>query len=298
MTGATDLCCNPERARLGVLGWVGPSRYIGACITVLSSAVWVCTAELIDILIEFQGSTAKLNNYSSLIQISPTEKNIVSTTSCSLEMGVKRPHESDSAATPAAKKLRKGFRVGPQNLPDGPWKRKVDKIKKDLIHKAKVKKAYKKIKAAEQASSKPGPAIVGTDNQDEDEDEGAEPPSPQLHPERQAMIDEEEEEEEQQKPPSQSQSGDRPRRRKQHPRKPGYFDKASVDAERKKAEAEAHAQEIEKRNEERNRKIAERERFRKAMAKARKPGRDGQRRLGRESGLLLEKVKKMVGDAK
>ncbi|KAI1446386.1 hypothetical protein F5Y02DRAFT_73301 [Annulohypoxylon stygium] len=213
-------------------------------------------------------------------------------------MGVKRPHESDSAATPAAKKLRKGFRVGPQNLPDGPWKRKVDKIKKDLIHKAKVKKAYKKIKAAEQASSKPGPAIVGTDNQDEDEDEGAEPPSPQLHPERQAMIDEEEEEEEQQKPPSQSQSGDRPRRRKQHPRKPGYFDKASVDAERKKAEAEAHAQEIEKRNEERNRKIAERERFRKAMAKARKPGRDGQRRLGRESGLLLEKVKKMVGDAK
>ena len=30
------------------------------------------------------------------------------------------------------------------------------------------------------------------------------------------------------------------------------------------------------------------------MAKARKPGRDGQRRLGRESGLLLEKVKKMV----
>ncbi|KAI1094859.1 hypothetical protein F5B19DRAFT_443725 [Rostrohypoxylon terebratum] len=227
-------------------------------------------------------------------------------------MGVKRPHESDSAATPAAKKLRKGFRVGPQNLPDGPWKRKVDKIKKDLIHKAKVKKAYKKIKAAEQASSKPKPAIVDTNNQDgdgdrkgnenenENENGDAEPPSLQLHPERQAMVDDEEgeEEEEQQEPLSHTQSGDRPRRRKQHPRKPGYFDKASADAERKKAEAEARAQEIQKRNEERNRKIAERERFRKAMAKARKPGRDGQRRLGRESGILLEKVKKMVGDAK
>ncbi|KAI0882774.1 uncharacterized protein GGS22DRAFT_168694 [Annulohypoxylon maeteangense] len=202
-------------------------------------------------------------------------------------MAVKRPLESDSAATPAAKKLRKGFRVGPQNLPDGPWKRKVDKIKKDLIHKAKVKKAYKKIKAAEQASSKPE-TTGGT----EDADATEAPPSPQLHPERQAMLDEEEEQPE---VTSQPRSGDRPRRRKQHPRKPGYFDKASADAERKKAEADARAQEIERRNEERNSKIAERERFRKAMAKARKPGRDGQRRLGRESGLLLEKVKKMVG---
>ncbi|KAI1214117.1 uncharacterized protein F4807DRAFT_114825 [Annulohypoxylon truncatum] len=208
-------------------------------------------------------------------------------------MPVKRPLESDSAATPAAKKLRKGFRVGPQNLPDGPWKRKVDKIKKNLIHKAKVKKAYKKIKAAEQASSKLDPVTsAGT----EDGHGDAEPPSPQLHPERQAMLDNDEEE--QPEPPSQPQSGDRPRRRKQHPRKPGYFDKASADAERKKAEAEARAQEIERRNEERNRKITEREKFRKAMAKARKPGRDGQRRLGRESGLLLEKVKKIVGETK
>ncbi|KAI2465089.1 hypothetical protein F4781DRAFT_435760 [Annulohypoxylon bovei var. microspora] len=209
-------------------------------------------------------------------------------------MATKRPLESDGAATPAAKKLRKGFRVGPQNLPDGPWKRKVDKIKKDLIHKAKVKKAYKKIKAAEQASSKPESATVGAEDVDADADANAEPPSPQLHPERQAMLDNDEEEE-QTEPLSQQQLRDRPRRRKQHPRKPGYFDKATVDAESKRAEVEARTQEYERRNEERNRKVAERERFRKAMAKARKPGRDGQRRLGRESGLLLEKVKKMVG---
>ncbi|KAI1136971.1 hypothetical protein F5Y05DRAFT_92836 [Hypoxylon sp. FL0543] len=204
-------------------------------------------------------------------------------------MAPKRPLESDGAATPAAKKLRKGFRVGPQNLPDGPWKRKVDKIKKDLIHKAKVKKAYKKIKAAEQASSKPETTATtdATENAEET------PPSPQIHPERQAMLDDDEEQAEPSPPP---QSGDRHvRRRKQKPRKPGYFDKAVADAERKKAEAEARAQEIEKRNAERKRKIEEREKFRKAMAKARAPGRDGKRKLGRESGLLLEKVKKMVG---
>ncbi|KAI0012976.1 hypothetical protein F4779DRAFT_566444 [Xylariaceae sp. FL0662B] len=206
-------------------------------------------------------------------------------------MAPKRPLESDSAAGPAAKKHRKGFRVGPQNLPDGPWKRKVDRIKKDLIHKAKVKKAYNKIKAAELAASKPASATEGNE-----ENVNATVPSPKLHPARQAMLDQDEEPEPSSPPPP---SSDRPPRpRKQRQRKPGYFDKAVADAERKKAEAEARAQEITRRNEERNRKIAERERFRRAMVKARAPGRDGKRRLGRESGLLLEKVKKMVGEGK
>ncbi|KAI1383144.1 uncharacterized protein F4822DRAFT_422286 [Hypoxylon trugodes] len=211
-------------------------------------------------------------------------------------MAPKRPLDSDSSATPAAKKHRKGFRVGPENLPDGPWKRKVDKIKKDLIHKAKVKKAYRKIKAAEQAASKPDATNAITVTEDSNAEANVAPPSPQLHPERQAMIDEDEEQEEPSSPPPQREN--RPRRRKQNPRKPGYFDKAAADGERKKAEAEARAQEIARRNAERERKIAERERFRKALTKARTPGRDGQRKLGRESGLLLEKVKKIVGDTK
>ena len=41
-------------------------------------------------------------------------------------------------------------------------------------------------------------------------------------------------------------------------------------------------------------KVEERERFRRAMAKARTGGPNGQRKLGRESKVLLEKVKKMV----
>ncbi|KAI0110106.1 hypothetical protein F4814DRAFT_425791 [Daldinia grandis] len=213
-------------------------------------------------------------------------------------MAPKRPLESDITATPVAKKLRKGFRVGPENLPDGPWRRKVDKIKRDLIHKAKVKKAYKKIKAAEQGSSKPNITPTSGDvdaDVDAEVGPGPEPPSPQLHPERQAMLDVDEEQAEPSPPPP----GDRPpRQRKQKVRKPGYFDKAVADGDRKKAEAEARAQEVARRNAERESKIAERERFRKAMAKARKPGRDGQRKLGRESGLLLEKAKKIVGGTK
>lgn len=42
--------------------------------------------------------------------------------------------------------------------------------------------------------------------------------------------------------------------------------------------------------------MAERERFRKAMLKARGGGRDGKRKLGRESAILLEKVRRVVGE--
>ncbi|KAI0859999.1 hypothetical protein F4860DRAFT_232986 [Xylaria cubensis] len=250
----------------------------------------------------------------------------------------KRPIESDDAPGPAAKKHRKGFRVGPENLPDGAWRRKVDRIKKDLIHKAKVKKAYKKIKTTElatsSATSKPAltnidpssVTIVNTeteddggsadrdeggdnvsDREDENEEDGSEPPSPQIHPQRQAMLDDDDDglenaprettkdNDDDGKPAEDEQR----QRKREHPnrqkRKPGYFDKALTVAERKKAEAAERAAEQARREAERQRKTGEREHFRRAMAKARKPGRDGQRRLGRESGILLEKVKKMVG---
>ncbi|KAI0905439.1 hypothetical protein F4824DRAFT_491474 [Ustulina deusta] len=252
-----------------------------------------------------------------------------------------RPIEGDGASGPAAKKHRQGFRVGPDNLPDGPWRRKVDKIKKDLIHKAKVKKAYKKIKTIELATSsstlKPAledmntgsVTIVKTDmgdtgddgdnrsngsGGDGDDDDGDDEKEEQgrgtaeIHPQRQAMLDDDDpdnaprrinkkDDDQSLKDGGQGQrqqgrERERPNRQK---RKPGYFDQALATAERKKAEAAERAAEKERREAERQCKTEERERFRRAMAKARKPGRDGQRRLGRESGLLLEKVKKMVG---
>ncbi|KFX93026.1 hypothetical protein O988_07033, partial [Pseudogymnoascus sp. VKM F-3808] len=61
-------------------------------------------------------------------------------------MAPKRDREDD-AQVPQVKKVRGGFKVGPDNLPDGTWRRKVIKIKKDLIHNAKVKKSYAKVKA-------------------------------------------------------------------------------------------------------------------------------------------------------
>ncbi|RYO91078.1 hypothetical protein DL766_003358 [Monosporascus sp. MC13-8B] len=233
-------------------------------------------------------------------------------------MAPKRPFDPESAASagPAAKKKRKGFRVGPGNLPDGPWKRKVTKIKNELIHKAKVKKEYEKVKAEEEAraqaeaASKSKAKSTTEDGQavNEKEDGGAnQPPSPQLHPERQAMLgnddggDDDVSANPNAIPLDPQNPGDHPpppRKRKSKQRKPGYFDKAIEEADRKRAEAEARAQEMERRRVERERKLAERQRFQRALANARTPGRDGKRKLGRESGLLLEKVKRMVGDAK
>lgn len=78
-------------------------------------------------------------------------------------------------------------------------------------------------------------------------------------------------------------------------RRPGYFDKQLSAAERKRAAAAEEEEEAERRRQDRDRKMAERQRYKKALAKARTPGGDGKRRLGRESGLLLEQVKRLVG---
>lgn len=78
-------------------------------------------------------------------------------------------------------------------------------------------------------------------------------------------------------------------------KKPGYFDKAKAEADAKRVEAEARRAEFERRDKERRGKVEERERHRRAMAKARTGGRNGQRKLGRESVVLLDKVRRMVG---
>ncbi|TAQ91264.1 hypothetical protein B7494_g385 [Chlorociboria aeruginascens] len=191
-------------------------------------------------------------------------------------MAPKRPfEETESTTAPQAKKQRSGFKVGPDNLPDGTWRRKIVKIKKDLIHKAKVKKTYATIKAREAVLDALIPAAA------------AEPvvaPSHELHPERQAMLD----------APEEPIERPRPRQGQRRGRKPGYFEKEQAFAERKRREAEDRRLEFERRDGERKQKIEERERFRRTMAKARTGGRNGQRKLGLESKALLEKVKRAV----
>ena len=78
--------------------------------------------------------------------------------------------------------------------------------------------------------------------------------------------------------------------------KPRPFAKESQVAQQKREEAETRQRAIERSKRDRDRKIADRERMRRMTAAARKPDRNGQRRLGRESKVLLERVKKLVGD--
>jgi len=76
--------------------------------------------------------------------------------------------------------------------------------------------------------------------------------------------------------------------------KPDPFSKEAQLAQKQREEIERKNRERDEADVQRKKKIAEREKMRAAMAKARKPGRDGQRKLGRESVVLLEKVKKMM----
>lgn len=83
-----------------------------------------------------------------------------------------------------------------------------------------------------------------------------------------------------------------------HRRKPKSppFKREHHQAQQRKAEAEERRKAYEEAERQRRLRIEERERFRRAMAKARTGGPNGQRKLGRESKVLLERVKRMVGD--
>ncbi|KAL6795391.1 hypothetical protein J3E68DRAFT_404173 [Trichoderma sp. SZMC 28012] len=196
-----------------------------------------------------------------------------------------------SEGTEAPKK-KHGFRVGPENLPDGPWRRKVDQKKRDLIHRAKVKKEYAKIKAAEEAKARPSHRDDEDDGEDEvnsaqgDAQEENEEEGEKMHPTRQLMI---KDEDMAQVGAEASGPSDGQRRRT---RRPGYYEKQLKKAADRRQEADAKRKEYERRMEERAQKQAERERFKKAMAKTR--DKDGKKKLGRESSLLLEKVKRLV----
>ncbi|KAK6609832.1 hypothetical protein H4I95_02891 [Botrytis cinerea] len=195
----------------------------------------------------------------------------------------KRPREEDNPSRSTTKKPRHGFKVGPDNLPDGTWRRKVIAIKKDLIHKAKVKKSGR-----------------GSKNEEgEDAVEGEE--SVELHPQRKAMLDEPEADTATKTVPRYSNNSedakDRKRERgERRAAKPAYFAKELAFAEKQKAEQQARREEFERKEREKKAKIEERERFRRQMAKARSGGKNGQRKLGRESQVLLEKVKRVVGN--
>ena len=83
------------------------------------------------------------------------------------------------------------------------------------------------------------------------------------------------------------------RRRPPRP-KPTPFKKEAQLAQQRKEERERRQMEIEEANRQRQAKIEERDRFCKVMAKARSGGKDGKRKLGLESKVLLEKVQRLM----
>ncbi|KAL5361765.1 hypothetical protein BJX96DRAFT_152773 [Aspergillus floccosus] len=189
------------------------------------------------------------------------------------------PISDDKPAAEPPIKKKKGFTVGPANLPDGTYRRKAQKIKSDLIQKAKVKKAYAKVKAEELASA-PSRSVYDTINDDtKDGSAPQEQTAVEMHPQRQAMLNEPEAE----KAPKPDHSQNRDGLRKRKP-KPSAFAKEMAIAEQRRKAAE-------KRREEREFRQKDRE----AMARARRPDQQGKRRLGRESQVLLSRVQRMVG---
>lgn len=153
-----------------------------------------------------------------------------------------------------------------------------------MIRKAKIKKSYNKLKEREQVERPPVlPAVYKYD-----ENQAA---SLELHPDRQAMLDKPE--------PTvrdrpEAMNVDRPRRQRGQRRKRAPLEKEMRLAQQDKEQAEARRQEIEKSNMQRQERLEENERFRRELAKARGGGRSGKRKLGRESKVLLERVKRSI----
>jgi len=212
-------------------------------------------------------------------------------------MAIKRKRDDASANDKAAKKHRKGFQVGPDNLPDGQHKRKAQQIKRNLIEKAKLKKDYAKVKSRELLQSEIARPTVYDRASASPEPKAASPsPAPvsnEPHPERQNLIEEEKIAplpDEKKRPALRDPYAPRERRPRPIP-----FAREHQEALRRKEEAEERRKAREAREKEREKAIEDRERFRKAMAKARTGGKNGQRKLGRESQVLLEKVQRVVG---
>lgn len=205
----------------------------------------------------------------------------------------------DAQSKPTDKK-KLGFSVGPANLPDGTYKRKVTKIKERLIHKAKVKKQYRKTLASAPVDPAVNPnaaralklleeaekerlerrkkAAEAVENSGGDE---AEAESSAVHPDRQAAMDTEP------SPPAAVKTGRRERRPKT-----STFKKEESIAARKKREREEAARLAEERRKEREKRIAEREMAKKTMSAKTKTG---QLKLGKQSHVLLKKVMEQLG---
>ena len=167
----------------------------------------------------------------------------------------------------------------------------VQKIKSNLIRNAQLKRSYDKLKSREPEVFR---ATASKENTSGKEEPAKPAASQELHPDRQAMLDSAGT----QSVPlvSPDLEGQKRQRWNRQPR-PVPFKKEAETALQRREERAAREEAFEAANREREAKKEERERYRKAMSKARNGGTNGvQRKLGRESKVLLEKVQRMVNE--
>lgn len=142
-----------------------------------------------------------------------------------------------------------------------------------------MKKAYAKVKAQEEAAH-PTSTSLPWDDQTQDTPVDAEPASLELHPDRQAMVDAAETQGSRE-PQDDGREGQRghPRDRRR-PKQSRYKKELELAAQHKATmEAKQRAREA-------------REKERKAMAKAKRPGKDGKMKLGRQATVLLQRIQR------
>lgn len=154
-----------------------------------------------------------------------------------------------------------------------------------------MKKDYAKIKERE-ILEHPETFKSVYQNANADSEEPAKLPTLEIHPERLAMLNNPEAEPE----PHSSGSKSHWAKRKNKRHKPQPFEKEGKMAQKRKKDAEAKQQAFNESEKQRKVKSQEREKFRKVMAKARSGGKNGQRKLGLESKVLLEKTKRTMSE--
>ncbi|PWW76408.1 hypothetical protein C7212DRAFT_317758 [Tuber magnatum] len=208
-----------------------------------------------------------------------------------------------SAKPPSDKSRKKAFSVGPANLPDGTYKRKVDKIKKSLIHKAKIKKSFAKtisgdtpdtdphaIRAKmllEEAAAERERAKYAELKDGENGD--ATTATTEMHPERRAALDQPEAARAEEDPKNVGKGAWKKREKR---KKTSAFLKEEREAAKLREKQEEEERQIEARKVAMEKSKKERALRRKVMsARTAK----GQQKLGRQSVLLLEKVKAQAG---
>ncbi|KAF3188185.1 hypothetical protein TWF225_003944 [Orbilia oligospora] len=241
----------------------------------------------------------------------------------------KKPRHT-SSTNPHHRQKPGGFTVGPANLPDGTFRRKAQKIKKGLIHRAKLWKGLEKIKREEGIVStntrgrKRGNGGNDDDNDEDGEDEAAvrarrrmeramqddggesdgddsdNGNGSEINKHEVPNIENVDSSDEDKPAPTNDDGEEDPHThpsRKQHTRRPRQSRyKNEISISKKVREVKAERERIEKAKAAATEK---REMDRKARNKAMGAGRGaktgtGQMKLGRQSKGLLEKVERMV----